>query len=169
MIFKAWVPPRAVFILIIALLPGSVAALDFSVGVGLSDGRDDNADLQHEYARLEQDIRALRQLARQLEHLGRQEPAAALPDGEQGEWRQQSAALLTQSGEVGRLADESAEYLLESRHGSGSARLFDYQSAKFKITQRLDAMEDAAKKYAPRGQAAIKRRDNAVKLIAATF
>ncbi|HEX5057143.1 MAG TPA: hypothetical protein VFX02_11690 [Gammaproteobacteria bacterium] len=167
--FKASIRPGAVFILIAILLPLRANALEFSVGVGLSDGGDENAVLQHEYARLEQDIRALRQLERQLEHLGRQEPPASLGDAERAEWRQQSAALLTQSGEVARLAGETGEYLQESRHGSGSAMLFDYQAAKFKITQRLDAIGNEAKKYAPRGRAAIERRDNAVKLMAATF
>lgn len=168
MSFKAVVTRKAVFILIAGLLPLAACAVEFSVGVGLSDGGD-NPALQRDYARLEQDIRALQRLERQLDDLGRQDPPASLQEGEKGEWLRQSAALLKQAEEAAALADEVENYLHGSRHDTRSAGLFDYQAAKFKITQQLDAMEDAAKKYALKGQAASQRRDAAVKQMAATF
>jgi hypothetical protein len=155
-------------ILLAGLLPAVAGAIEFRVGVGLSDGRD-NAALQSDYARLERDIRALRKLERQLERLGRQEPPSQQGEDERAEWQRQSEWLLRQSEEVADLAGELDDYLRESRYGSTAAAFFDYQSAKFRSVQRLDDMQAEAKKYPFKGQAASERRDRAVKQIAATF
>lgn len=157
---------KIVFILIAGLLSARVCAVEFSVGIGLSDGQD-TAAREQDYARLERDIRALRSLERQLDRLGRQDPPAQLQDEARAEWQRQSEWLLQQSKEVAALAEEVEEYLRESRHAAG--RLFDYQSAKFKSVQRLDAMEDAAEKYRIKGEAAAERQQRAVKLIARTY
>lgn len=159
---------KTVFVLIAALLPAIAGAAEFSVGIGLSDGRD-NAVREQDYARLERDIRALRSLERQLERLARQEPPAPLQDDARGEWQRQSEWLLRQSEEVSSLAEEVDEYLRESRHGSRGFEVFDYQAAKFKSVQRLDAMEAAAKKYPLKGEAAAERQQRAMKLIARTY
>lgn len=154
-----------VFILISGLFPATSGALEFSVGVGLSNGKD-NAELQQDFARLQQDIRALRTLERQLERLAGQEAASDLQGVENAEWRRQSDWLLEQAGEVAELADEAEEYLQDARHGAG---FFDYQAVKFKSSQRLDTIRQAAKKYAPKGKAAVERQNRAVELIARTY
>lgn len=159
-------PPRIVFILIAGLLSATACAVELSVGVGLSDGRD-NAAREQDYARLERDIRALQTLERQLDRLGRQDPPAKLQDEGRAEWQRQSEWLLQQSKEVAALAAEVEEYLRESRHAA--VQLFDYQSARFKSVQRLDAMEAAAEKYPIKGEAAAERQQRAVKLIARTY
>lgn len=165
---KAIITPLGiVFILIAGLLSASAPrAVELSVGVGLSDGRD-NAAREQDYARLERDIRSLQTLERQLDRLGRQDPPEKLQDEGRAEWQRQSEWLLQQSKEVAALAAEVEEYLRESRHAA--ARVFDYQSAKFKSVQRLDAMEAAAEKYPVKDEAAAERQQRAVKLIARTY
>jgi hypothetical protein len=160
---------RIVFILITGLWSVAVPAIEFNVGVGLSDGSRDNPALQSDYARLRQDIRALEILGSQLERLGREEAPSALEDGANQEWGQQSEWLLQQSKDVTALAAETEEYLRQFTQGSAGSSLFDYQSAKFRSRQRLDAIEDGAKRYALRGTRAAERQSRAVKLIARTY
>lgn len=159
---------KIVLILITCLVPALTGAVEFSVGIGLADGRD-NAALQHDFARLQQDVRALRGLEQQLARLARQEPSSPLQDAENAEWRQQSEWLLKQSVEVAELADELEEYLQEARHGAGAPNLFDYQGAKFKSSQRLDTIKHEAKKYTLKGKAAVERQTRAVKFIATIY
>lgn len=161
-------PLKIVSLLIAGLLPAFAVAIEFNVGIGLSDGND-NAAQQQEYARLRQDIRSLRLLEQNLDQLGREEPPAELQNEESGEWRQQSEWLLKQSEEVARLAGQAADYLQDFTQGSAAVELFDYQAAKFKNQQRLDAIEDAAKKYTIKGKEAIERQDRAIKLITRTY
>jgi hypothetical protein len=158
----------SLYMLLAGLLPAVADAVEFRVGVGLSDGRD-NAALQSDYARLERDVRALRKLESQLERLAGQELPSQPGEDERAEWQRQSEWLLRQSEEVADLAGELDDYLRESRYGSTAAAFFDYQSAKFRSVQRLDAIKTEAKKYPLKGQAASERRDRAVKQIAATF
>jgi hypothetical protein len=157
-----------VVILIAGLWPAAGTAAEFSVGVGLSEGGDPAA-WQQELARLRQDIRALRKLEQQLDRLGRREAPAGLPGGESEEWSRQSEWLSGQAKEVAALAGEAEDYLHESGHGAVAAGLFDYQSMKFRIVQRLDAVEAAAEKYEVQGAQAVERQRNAVKSIARTF
>ncbi len=159
---------RSVFILIAALLPAVAGALELGVGVGLSNGRD-NAALQQDFARLKQDVRAVVMLERQLDQLGRQDSPQGLTEEESAEWRRQSEWLLQQAKEVAGLADELKEYQQEFTRGSSSPGMFDYQSVKFKSVGRLDAIEDAAEKFALQGKRAIERQQNAVKAISITF
>ena len=159
---------KIVFILMGFWLPLYSGAVELSVGIGLSDGRD-NASLQQDYARLQQDIRALRALEHGLESLARQEQPSSLQDEEKAEWQSQSGWLLAQAGKVTELVDEAEGYLQESRHTTRSPQLFDYQAAKFKTARRLDAIEDAAKEYTVRGEAAAERQNRAVKLVVNTF
>jgi hypothetical protein len=158
-----------VFILITGLLPAAAGAVEFGVGVGLSDGSRDNPALQQDYARLKQDIRSLETLEKQLDRLGRKDAPAKLADAARGEWERQSKWLLEQSREVADLAAEMEDYLQQFTGGSAASGFFDYQATKFKMRNRLDTIENAAKKYALEDKQAVERQSDAVKLISRSY
>jgi hypothetical protein len=153
-------------ILFLCLLPLGASALDVGIGVGLSNGGQDNAMMQREYAQLRQDIRSLEILERNLRELGQEPPPAGLKSEASGEWQQQSEWLVQQSDEVDRLVQELRDYLQEFTRGSAATELFDYQAAKFKSSQRLNSIKNAAKEYPLKGKEAIERQSRAVKLMA---
>ncbi len=158
-----------VFLLILGLWASTLYAVEFGVGVGLSDGNRDNLEMQQDYARLKQDIRSLQTLEKQLDRLGGEDAPAELGDTAGEEWRRQSDWLLEQSREVADLAAEIEEYLQQFTGGSAASGFFDYQATKFKMHSRLDTIENAARKYALEGKLAVERQNRAVKLIARSF
>jgi hypothetical protein len=158
-----------VFILITGFLPAAADAVEFGVGVGLSDGSRDNPALQQDYARLRQDIRSLKTLEKQLDRLGRKDAPAELADAARGEWERQSKWLLEQSREVADLAAEMEDYLQQFAGGSAASGFFDYQATKFKMHTRLDTIENAANKYALEGKQAVERQNGAVKIISRSY
>ena len=160
---------KTVFVLIIGLWSTALSAVELGVGVGLSDGTRNNPAQQQDYARLRQDIRSLETLGKQLDRLGREDAPAELKAEGGGEWKRQSDWLLEQSRDVTDFAAEIEEYLQQFAGGSTASGFFDYQGTKFKIHNRLDAIENSAKKYALEGKQAAERQNRAVKLITRSF
>jgi hypothetical protein len=160
---------KTVFVLVIGLWSSTLSALELGVGVGLSDGSRNNPQQQQDYARLRQDIRSLETLGKQLDRLGREDAPAELTAEAAEEWKRQSDWLLEQSREVTDLAAEIAEYLQQFDSGSAASGFFDYQATKFKTQNRLDAMENSAKKYALGGKQAAERQNRAIKFIARSY